>query len=122
MVRRSLLLAVLAAGISAAVPMGALDEICVGDCDLDRRVDIVDLITAVSVVLGAAPLNACPSIFCDQDGPAAISCLIAAIDHALHDDCDSGGIPCGNTVCRGGEICCNPLFNVCSPPDQPCIQ
>ena len=122
MVRRSLLLAVLAAGISVAAPVGALDEICVGDCDLDRRVDIVDLITAVSVVLDAAPLNACPSIFCDQNAPTAINCLIAAIDHALQDDCDSGGDPCGNTFCRAGEVCCNPLLDICSPPNQPCIQ
>ena len=121
MVRRSLLLAVLAAGICAG-SAAALDEVCVGDCDLDRRVDIVDLITAVRVVLDEAPLNACLSILCVQDGPTAINCLIAAVDHALQDDCDRGGVPCGNTVCQTGEICCNPLFDICSPPDQPCIQ
>jgi hypothetical protein len=110
-----------AAGVAAA-PATALDEVCVGDCDLDRRVGIIDLITAVRVVLGAAPLTACPSIVCDQDAPTAVDCLVTAIDHALHGDCDVAGLPCGTVFCGTGEYCCNALFNICAPLGQACIQ
>lgn len=121
MVRRSLLVAVLAAGICGAGSARALDEGCTGDCDGDQRVDIVDLITAVRVVLDEAPLTACPSILCNGGDSTAIDCLIRAIDYGLR-GCDIEGIPCGNAVCGIGEYCCNALLDICTPIGQGCIQ
>jgi hypothetical protein len=41
--------------------------------------------------------------------------------------CDGGqcvvsksSIPCGNTTCIDGDVCCNPLCNICTKPDMMC--
>jgi hypothetical protein len=30
------------------------------------------------------------------------------------------GIECGDNVCVGAEICCNPLMSICALPDEVC--
>ncbi|MBX3024064.1 hypothetical protein KF840_04055 [bacterium] len=98
---------------------------CIGDCDGDGRVRIAELIAAVSVAAGEAPLAACPSIACDGGARVAIACLIAAVNAAMRDRCGpppDGREPCGSVLCPLGERCCNRLYSLCAPPDRYCIQ
>ena len=123
---RSARVALLALLCGSALPAGGIvASTCVGDCDLDARVDIADLVTGVKVVIGEASIDACPSIACDVDDTSSVACLIVAVDTAMRNDC----VPpinehqqCGLTVCGFGEICCNPLFSICAPPGEYCIQ
>jgi len=32
------------------------------------------------------------------------------------------GVPCGTTTCAVGDVCCNPLMNICTKPGMFCIQ
>jgi hypothetical protein len=120
------IVSLLLCGAPLAEPAAALVEtVCIGDCDQDAQVDIADLITAVKVVLGDAPLNDCPSIFCDLGEGGSIACLLAAVNTALNDGCQPpqlGDELCGDMVCPVGEYCCNPLFSICAPPGEYCIQ
>jgi hypothetical protein len=41
--------------------------------------------------------------------------------------CGSGGgssapVQCGQAVCPAGQVCCNPLRSICTPPGMMCIQ
>jgi hypothetical protein len=56
---------------------------CTGDCNNDGAVAINELITGVTVALGAAPLAACSA--CDRNGDRAVTVeeLIAAVNNAL---------------------------------------
>jgi hypothetical protein len=31
-------------------------------------------------------------------------------------------VPCGKSVCSGGQVCCNPSCGICAPPDGMCTQ
>lgn len=57
---------------------------CPGDCDGDGSVAINELITAVSIALGAQPLDACISLDLNGDGAIAINELIAGVNNALN--------------------------------------
>jgi hypothetical protein len=34
----------------------------------------------------------------------------------------AGGELCGNVRCPAGQVCCNPLMDICTLPGQVCIQ
>lgn len=57
---------------------------CHGDCDLDGRVTVNELITGVGISLGSSPLTVCP--FFDSDGNLSVTVneLIQAVNAALH--------------------------------------
>jgi hypothetical protein len=72
---------VLVAGLLAvctARPSSA--QTCTGDCKGLGRVDIADLITAVSISLGVLSLDACPAL---GPAPVTISRLITAVSNSL---------------------------------------
>lgn len=125
---RSLAVAAALAAI-AACPAPAADITffppCTGDCDGDWQVAVPDLVTAVSVVLGDLDRAACPSVACEDDGTASVACVVTAVDDALRSRCQPppiGREVCGAVLCPPGEVCCNPLYNLCTPPGLACIQ
>ena len=56
----------------------------VGDCDGDGTVTISELVTAVSVALGDAPLSRCALADANGDGAVSIDELIRAVNNALN--------------------------------------
>ena len=54
-----------------------------GDCDDDGTVTVAELVRAVGIALGVAPLTICPVADADADGTVAIADLIAAVNAAL---------------------------------------
>ncbi len=62
-----------------ATPGGAL----FGDCDGSGRVTVADLIRGVSIALGIAPLDDCPSFDRNHDGHVSIDEIIEAVDSVL---------------------------------------
>jgi plastocyanin len=65
----------LVAFVASAAPAGA----CVGDCDLDGRVSVGDLVSAVNVALGVDPLASCVLLDDDGDAAAEVFELVAAV-------------------------------------------
>lgn len=72
-----LLLAIL---VHLAAAGRASAQACVGDCGNRGAVAINDLILAVNIVLGLAPLDECPAL---GSGPVGIAELIASVGNAL---------------------------------------
>lgn len=66
-------------GLAAAAPAGA----CTGDCGARGIVAVHDLVRAVGIALGEAPLDACAAIDADGDGVASVAELVGAVGHAL---------------------------------------
>jgi hypothetical protein len=58
---------------------------CTGDCDGSATVSIDELILAVNIGNGLAPLSACPSADRNRDGMVTIDELIAAVNNAATD-------------------------------------
>lgn len=56
---------------------------CAGDCSGDGAVGISELITGVTVALGAAPVASCPAFDTNGDGSVTVAELIAAVNNAL---------------------------------------
>src|SRR6185295_9048827 len=56
---------------------------CVGDCNGDHHVSVNELITGVNVILGSAPVDACPALLCCDLCPSYIGCLVNAVNSAL---------------------------------------
>ncbi len=83
---------------------------CPGDCDLDGRVSVDELLTGVSIALQRTAAENCAAIDRDEDGAASISELIAATDAAL--------VGCARVErCRDSSVCTAPLS--CRVPDDP---
>lgn len=57
---------------------------CVGDCDGNGAVSISDLVSAVNISLGLAPVATCAAIDANGDGMAAINELVLAVNHGLN--------------------------------------
>jgi len=67
-------IALLARGASVA---------CTGDCNQDRTVTINELLSGVSISLGAAEMSICPGFDGDGDGRVAVSELVDGVSSAL---------------------------------------
>jgi hypothetical protein len=65
------------------------DPTCVGDCNGDVQVTIDELLTAINIALGTAPLTACPRADADGDGTVTIDDLLVAVSNALN-GCQQG--------------------------------
>ena len=86
-------------------PVGAQDEVCVGDCNGDLAVAINELILCVNIVLGNADVDACPACDSNMDGIVGIADLVAAVGNSLG-SCDvDGDLLCGDRVVDEGEDC-----------------
>lgn len=77
------------AAVAGAVLLGAAwltparAQPCAGDCDGDGAVVVAELIAAVGITLGTAPLAACASGDGDGDGQVTVDELIRAVNAAL---------------------------------------
>jgi hypothetical protein len=56
---------------------------CAGDCDLDGMATVNELLQAVGIVLGNAPLSDCPSLDRNADGIVTVDELLFAVNNAL---------------------------------------
>ncbi|MEO8603820.1 MAG: hypothetical protein ABI629_14695 [bacterium] len=57
---------------------------CPGDCDNDDEVTVSNLIIAVNIALGSAPVGDCTAIDTDGNGDVTVSELIQAVNAALN--------------------------------------
>ena len=57
---------------------------CVGDCNGDGVVRVNELVVGVNIVLGSAPVTACPSFDRSHDGVVTISDLVAGVNNLLY--------------------------------------
>jgi len=64
---------------------------------------------AGSVCAVAGPSMLCPAPG-EQCDPATCTCQA------------TGGVACGTIVCPVGQVCCNPLANLCTDLGTPCVQ
>ena len=80
---RKLGLVVITAILLATLPHSALAQSCAGDCDLDGKVTINELITGVNITLDELAPAECPVFDRNGDGVVAINELIAAVNNAL---------------------------------------
>lgn len=67
----------------SATPTPTAPVGCVGDCDGDGAVAINELVAAVGIALGTAPVSTCAAADRDGDATVAIDELIAAVNVAL---------------------------------------
>jgi uncharacterized repeat protein (TIGR01451 family) len=93
---RSRVAAVLAAGLLLAAP--ATGQLCIADCNGDRKVNIDELVRCVSVALGLSPLGTCPACDGNGDGRVAIDELVQGVRNALELDASQCGPPATPTV------------------------
>jgi hypothetical protein len=57
---------------------------CVGDCDGNGQVSVDEVVSGVSIALGAAPVAACVQVDSDGDGAVTVDEILTAIAGALH--------------------------------------
>jgi hypothetical protein len=115
-------IAALALSGIAAMARPAAGARCVGDCRGTGAVSVIDVVTGVNVALGRDALEVCAALDANGDGKVSVDELQQAVANALN-GCGPGlSTPCGDAVCRPGEICCNPLLSLCAPPPFVCIQ
>jgi hypothetical protein len=88
---------------------GARAEVCAGDCNGDGQVSINELVTAVSIALGGAPVTSCEAADPNGDGQVSIDELILAVAHAL-DGC--GATPDLDAVRASATVAAAPFVNV----------
>lgn len=65
------------------VEIRILPPACAGDCDGDGRVTVAELVGAVSIALGSAPVAACAAVDADASGAVTIAELVTARNAAL---------------------------------------
>jgi hypothetical protein len=53
---------------------------CVGDCDADGAVILAEVVSAVEIALGRAPLSECPGLDVNGDDRAEVGELVEAVD------------------------------------------
>ena len=94
----------------------AAAQALVGDCDGDGRVTVSELVNAVGIALGAAPLDRCPAVDDDGNGQVSIDELVRGVAAALGGEPSEtptpgvavfdlfpiGGQPCGATTFEFG--------------------
>jgi hypothetical protein len=66
-----------------ATPTATAGSPCAGDCDQSGEVNINELIRAVNIALGSAPIAECASLDVNADGAVDISELIRAVGNGL---------------------------------------
>ncbi len=94
----ALLLAALAGLCPFTSPRSAAatrEAACAGDCDIDRRVAVNELIVGVNISLGMAAIDTCPSFDVNEDETVAVNELVTAVNNALN-GCADEGSPTGS--------------------------
>jgi cysteine-rich repeat protein len=68
-------------------PTDTAEISCPGDCNGDGQVTVDEIVTAVNIALGNAPLTQCPRADDDGDGQVTVDEIVRAVDAALN-GCD----------------------------------
>lgn len=89
--RRTLPAAIAALAVLLSCPSSG--AVCVGDCNLNNRVAVNELILGVNIALGNAALDQCASCDPNGNGSVAIGELIQAVNNALHGCADGDPTP-----------------------------
>jgi hypothetical protein len=94
---------------------------CFGDCNLDERVTVDELVTGVRITLGLRSPDSCPPFDVDRDEAVAVNELVLAVDAALR-GCDPGCHDEGE--CEEGARCLAPGefrgCGFCQPLESDC--
>lgn len=72
---------------------------------------------SVCVPKAPPPPPSCFGAWLDQNG----TCRTPA-DGVYPASCCAAPVTCGTTTCGAGEVCCNPLMNICTKPGEFCAQ
>jgi hypothetical protein len=80
---RHLLIAGALATLLGATPSSASAQ-CAGDCNDDDAVTVDELVTAVSIALGTASIEACDPVDTSGDDAVTVDELVVAVGHALN--------------------------------------
>lgn len=69
----------------AASPTRATEDpaVCAGDCDVDRRVSIDELVRGIRIALGGSSVNDCATLDADKDAAVTVDELVLAVRGAL---------------------------------------
>jgi hypothetical protein len=63
---------------------GTPEGTCPGDCNVDWRVEIDELVEGLDILLGRDPLDLCLPLDSDQDGTIHVDEIVTAIDRSLN--------------------------------------
>ncbi len=102
----------------AQIPCGANEE-CVDDPTDDCDPTKADFDCGGICQPKSAPTNpppSCAGAWLDQNGV----CRTPA--DGVYPDACCAGPKCGDAQCGAGEVCCNPLAGICTPPGWACTQ
>jgi hypothetical protein len=92
---------------AAALPIANALIPCVGDCDSNGVVTVGEIVLGVRIVLGLAPVSACPRMDDSDNGSVTVAELIAALDRLL-DGCRAADlVPISATFSRCIERNCH---------------
>lgn len=80
---------------------------CSGDCNLDNRVAVDELVTGVNITLGAGLPASCPPFDVDRNDVVAVNELVMAVDAALR-GCDLHGSCRDHGECENAARCVAP--------------
>lgn len=77
------LIGILLAGFGAALLLAAPVLACTGDCDGDGDVSVAELMNGVNIVLGRAPMSACPEFDTGGDAAVTVEEILGGVKAAL---------------------------------------
>ena len=78
---------------------------CAGDCDGDGQVSVNELVRAVAIALGLAPVSDCAMVDVDGNGRAEVAELVGAVGHLLN-GCGGGDESvCGGPLTSAPKLC-----------------
>lgn len=114
-VRRSAVPVLLLSCVAWLLRVGAVNALCVGDCNGDRTVAVNELVSGVGTTLGETTVDTCPAIECNSSGLGIlINCMVVAVNNALNG--------CGPAEPGGDGACCVGACDLaqeqCRPSEQ----
>jgi len=80
---------------------------CSGDCNLDNRVVVDELVTGVNIALGTRSAQSCPAFDVDANHAVVVNELVLAVDAAVH-GCDAMPGCHDSSECDDGARCLAP--------------
>jgi hypothetical protein len=86
-----------AAALILAVADRASARLCIGDCDLDDRVELTEMVLGVNMALGVQSMQACAAFDADKDGAVGIDELVEGVASGID------GCPTLRTIDPGSD-------------------
>jgi hypothetical protein len=66
------------------MPSPTSPSMCAGDCDRNGTVSVAELVSAVNIALGTAPVTGCSACDTNGDGMVSVGELVSAVNRALN--------------------------------------